>query len=201
MDASISVRLGEIAGYLATPIWYKNLDLWNIFALVITAGIIFWYTLETKKLRVEAQKTNKFTLRPVVVAKYITSESNGRRDLKMMNIGKGPALNIKCLISQIHINKGYTNLRDLASNEKFNNLGTDEKQAIRRITTIDLYRSADGSEFSHGIPGKFVIIFIYEDVAGYKYQTITLIEIIEGTPTIKTTVTDGYDSGKLKNIV
>lgn len=158
------------------------------------------YTLETKKLRVEAQKTNKYSFRPVIVTKHITSEYGGRRDLKIKNIGKGPALNIECRISQIHKDGGYTNLRDLNPNEKFNNLSADEVQTIRRVTTIDQYSKAEESEFKHGATGKFAIVFTYEDVVGFKYQTVTLIEIISGTPVIKTTITNEYDSGNLKGL-
>lgn len=200
MDATSSTLLKEIANHLTPPVWYSNYDIWNMLILSITALIIFLYTLETKKLRVEAQKTNKYSFRPVIVAKYIFSEYGGRRDLKIKNIGKGPALNIECRISQIQKKGGYTNLRDLNPNEKFNNLSPDEMQIIRRITTIDQYSKAEESEFKHGIADKFVIIFTYEDIARFRYQTVTLIEMVGGTPVIKTTVTKEYDSGNLARI-
>ena len=191
----------QLISVLAPPPWYINLNYWNSFVLLITGIIITWYTIETRKLRIEAQKTNKYSFRPIIVAKYITSESMGRRELKIMNIGKGPALNIEFRISQIHKEGGYTNLRDLAPHEKFNNLSADEKQDIRRITTIGSYSKAEGSDFINGIKNKFAIIFTYEDIAGFKYQTTTLIEVVKGAPIIKKTITAEYDTGVLKKIV
>jgi hypothetical protein len=200
MDATTSALLEKIVSYLVPSIWYKNLSFWNLVAVIITACIIVWYSWETRRLRIEAQKTNKYYFRPLVVSHYISSESGGRRYLKIKNIGKGPALNIECRISQIHKKDGYTNLRALSPNEKFNNLNVDEKQTIKRITTIDLYSKANGSEFMYGVTNKFVIIFTYEDWAGFKYFTVTQIDVIEGEPVIKKTITDEYNSGNLKNI-
>lgn len=197
---TLATSLQQIATYLAPPVWYKNFELWNFLVLTITACIICWYTFETKKLRIEAQRTNKYSFRPIIVAKYITSSSGTTRELKIKNVGKGPALNIEFRISQLHKNGGYTNLRDLNQNEKFNNLSADEQQSIRGISTIDLYCKANGSGFEHGIRDKFAIIFTYEDLAAFKYQTVTLIEVIAGTPVIKKSITDEYGSGSLRRL-
>ena len=178
-----------------------TLEFWNLITLIVTAVIILWYTWETKKLREEAQRTNKLSFRPVVVPKYLSSVSNDSRHMKIMNIGRGPALNIECRISQIHPNGGYTNLRDIAANEKFNNLSPDESQNLRGITTIDLYTQAKASEFKNGVQDKFAIIFTYEDIAKFPYNTVTLIEASDGNPVIKNTITNEYDTGNLASII
>ncbi|MDP2693106.1 MAG: hypothetical protein Q8O88_05715 [bacterium] len=201
MDTTTSVLLEKFIAHTALPIWYENFNFWLVIVGVISVCLLCWYASETQKLRVEAQKTNKYSFRPVVVAKYISTLFNGSRELKMMNIGKGPALNIECRISQIMRNKGYTNLKDINANEKFNNLATDEKQTLRKITTIDQYIGAQGSEFSHGLRDIFAIIFVYEDVSKSRYQTVTLIEVMNGTPVIKRSIAAEYNSGRLKNII
>lgn len=201
MDASISANVNKLIEYLKPPQWYQNLNLWNLLILFITACIIVWYTYETKKLRIEAQKTNKYSFRPIVILDKIYGEYNGLREIKIKNIGKGPALNIESRISQINSKREYLNLRELILNEKFNNLNENGEKTLSRIRTIDQYLKANQTEFQYGIDSKFVIIFTYEDIVDFNYQTIILIENINGNPIIKKTITDEYNSGVLKKIL
>lgn len=203
MDITITELLSRAVNYLAPLPWYRDFSFWNVIVLSLTAIALFWYSWETRKLRIEAQTTNKYSSRPMVVVRRITSAQGNSnwRDVIITNIGKGPALNIEARISQIHPNGGYTYLVDLSDDGKFNNLGAEKDQIIHRVTTIEAYLQAQGTNFSHGVQGKHVIIFTYEDIAGMKYHTVTLIENVRGVPTIKKTITGDYSSGKLKHIL
>ena len=83
----------------------------NIYILLLTAIIIFWYSYETFLLRKESQKNTVLGVKPIlVIYRYNTIGPNG--ELEIGNIGNGPSLNIEFRISQFHHSGGYTNLRN-----------------------------------------------------------------------------------------
>jgi hypothetical protein len=84
--------------------WWQVVVAWaQAGILVITAGIVLWYTLETKRLRVtaqrqveesqkqvrEAQRQLELQLRPFVILKAT------HENLHIENIGNGPAINAR----------------------------------------------------------------------------------------------------------
>jgi len=60
----------------------------SVIILAITAGILLWYSLETKRLADLTAKQIKITVKPIIT--IIGIDNN----LKLKNIGKSPALNI-----------------------------------------------------------------------------------------------------------
>lgn len=56
--------------------------------LLVTGGILLWYTIETRRLRIVSGKQLKIDIRPVMVA---IERSNS---LTLKNIGRSPALNV-----------------------------------------------------------------------------------------------------------
>src|SRR6266849_3490200 len=63
---------------------------WQVLILFGTASVIGWYTIETYKLRREAQTQTELQLRPVVI--FEPGEGN---DFCVRNIGNNTALNVK----------------------------------------------------------------------------------------------------------
>lgn len=61
----------------------------NLLVLIVTATIVAWYTHETKKLRVEAQKQTELQLRPFVIFEAT------RECFQVRNIGNGTAINVR----------------------------------------------------------------------------------------------------------
>jgi hypothetical protein len=59
-------------------------------ALIITLGILIWYTWETRKLRIETVKQTELSLRPCVV--LFGNDEVGSNYIE--NIGNGAALNV-----------------------------------------------------------------------------------------------------------
>jgi hypothetical protein len=75
MDAATWL-LNILKEYLAVSDWI----------LLVTGGILLWYTIETRQLRIVSGKQLKIDIRPVMVA---IERSNS---LTLKNIGRSPAL-------------------------------------------------------------------------------------------------------------
>jgi len=56
--------------------------------LLVTGGILLWYTIETRRLHIVSSKQLKIDIRPIMVA---VERSNS---LTLKNIGRSPALNV-----------------------------------------------------------------------------------------------------------
>lgn len=89
------------------------LDLANLIILIATAAIILWYTVETFKLRKDAQATSRARLTPIPALIFHATEMHHKvidddidvdnRDILITNIGLSPVLNIKFdIIRDLH---------------------------------------------------------------------------------------------------
>lgn len=72
--------------------------------LALTAGVVFWYTLETYWLRKEAVHQRRILLRPVIVPQFEQLTEISREFLILQNIGAGTALNVQVepIVSEDH---------------------------------------------------------------------------------------------------
>ncbi|OGZ67624.1 MAG: hypothetical protein A3D35_02555 [Candidatus Staskawiczbacteria bacterium RIFCSPHIGHO2_02_FULL_34_9] len=73
---------------------------WDVFALMFTAVILFWYSVETSNLVNKTEKTrqemviaNQISVQPILTLEYLQNGSTWHFRLK--NIGKGSAMNIE----------------------------------------------------------------------------------------------------------
>jgi hypothetical protein len=70
-----------------------------VTACVTTATlmVLIWYTVETHKLRLEAQRQNEHSMMPIVVFQsvYMRGQPTGQNRLVMRNLGAGPAFNVQ----------------------------------------------------------------------------------------------------------
>jgi len=63
-------------------------------ATVLTLAVLVWYTIETYKIRVEAQRQTSNDLMPVVVLELRSDPGLMYHPLGVRNIGRGPAFSI-----------------------------------------------------------------------------------------------------------
>lgn len=174
-----------------------------IIVLWFTAIVILQYTKETYWLKQINIKQLNYQKRPIL---EILSQGEWACSFMLKNIGKGAALNIELRISQIHPNGGFTNLRNLAEDERRElfNLGEDEEQSTSSFCDIlKDYQKAEKTDFSYGVKDVFAIIAIYEDVSRNPYYTIALMKTKEEYPycILKTTKTGSYKSGSLEKVI
>lgn len=150
--------------------WHNSSDPLNDFLLYVTALFVAWYTIETNILRV-------FSVRPIITfERYKDYPIN----LKLKNIGKGPALNIRLKITQIHSNGKFTNLKDLDPTGIFpiNNMGENENPVGGdELPIMKDYIDADKDEFQWGQKNVFALIAIYEDLNKKEYISIGLCRV------------------------
>ena len=61
-----------------------------------TLGVLIWYTIETHKLRLEAQRQNENSMMPIVMFQsvYTQGQHAGISRLVIRNLGSGPAFNV-----------------------------------------------------------------------------------------------------------
>jgi len=92
------------------PIWLRYAE---VVALVITAGLVCWYTISTDKLRRETQRQTNVLIRPLVIMDInsniffnnILSPIQKEMEvieIPLQNIGKGTAFNIKIKFIPFH---------------------------------------------------------------------------------------------------
>ena len=100
---AISQALDRLVVALHRTTW----DCINTLAVVLTLGVLIWYTVETYKLRLsaqkqtektgsllqEAQRQNEMSVMPMA-AIFIQSTPNGNRAIVMGNVGSGAAFNL-----------------------------------------------------------------------------------------------------------
>ncbi len=67
----------------------------NLLVLIITAGILVWYTKETYRLRKESERQTELMLRPFVIAEFVFTKELINTVFKVHNIGNGAATNIQ----------------------------------------------------------------------------------------------------------
>src|SRR5579863_4308624 len=69
-----------------------------VIAVVTTATLIvlIWYTVETHKLRVEAQRQNEHSIMPIVMLQsvFVQGQHVGISRPAIRNLGSGPAFNV-----------------------------------------------------------------------------------------------------------
>jgi len=195
-----------ILGLVAIFFFSQNVNLPNLISIVVlwfTAITILQYTKETYWLKQINVKQLNYQKRPIL---KILSHGEWACSFMLENIGKGPALNIELRISQIHPNGGFTNLRNLAEDERRElfNLGEREEQSTTSFCEIiDDYQKAEKLDFSYGVKGVFAVIATYEDIDRNPYYTISLLKVRpeRNDYILKTTKTGGYKSGELEKII
>lgn len=174
----------------------------SIIVLWFTAIVILQYTKETYWLKQINVKQLNYQKRPIV---KISAHGEWACSFMVKNIGKGVAANIELRISQIHKNGGFTNLRNLAEDERREllNLGEGEEETTTSFCDIiDDYQNATKADFMYGVRSIFAIIATYEDVSRNPYYTIALFKVRQGYPyyILKTTKTGSYKSGNLEKV-
>lgn len=195
-----------ILGLFVIFFFSQYADLSNLISIIVlwfTAIVILQYTMETYRLKQINVKQLNYQKRPIL---EILSRGEWACSFMLRNIGKGPALNIELRISQIHPNGGFTNLRNLAEDERRElfNLGEGEEQSTTSFCEIiDDYRKADKPDFSYGVKGVFAIIATYEDIDRNPYYTISLMKVRpeRNDYILKTTKTGSYKSGELEKVI
>lgn len=171
----------------------------TIILIIITA----FYAWQTKKSVLEIERQTNIQQMPIL---KILTHGEWACSFTLKNIGKGAALNIELRISQIHPNGGFTNLRNLAEDERRElfNLGENEEQSTTSFCEIiDDYRRAEKPDFSYGVKGVFAVIATYEDINRNPYYTISLLKVRSerNDYILKTTKTGGYKSGELEKVI
>ncbi len=172
----------------------------STIVLVIITGYYAW---QTKKTVREIERQTNLQQMPIL---KILTHGEWACSFMLKNIGKGAALNIELRISQIHPNGGFTNLRNLAEDERRElfNLGASEEQSTTSFCEIiDDYRRAEKPEFSYGVKGVFAVIATYEDINRNPYYTISLLKVRSerNDYILKTTKTGAYKSGELEKVI
>lgn len=74
----------------------------NISAIMFTAVIFIWYSVETRKLRVNSQESNQISVNPGLTFRY-KDEGDLGWSFIMSNHGKGVALNPKIIIQNTNL--------------------------------------------------------------------------------------------------
>lgn len=181
----------------------KITDKFSVIVLWFTAIILMQYTKETYWLKQINIKQLNYQKQPIL---KILSRGEWACSFMLKNIGKGVALNIELRISQIHPNGGFTNLRNLAEDERRElfNLGEGEEQSTSSFCEIiECYQKANKPDFSYGVKGIFAVIATYEDINRNPYYTISLLKIRpeRNNYILKTTKTGNYKNGELEKII
>jgi hypothetical protein len=71
-----------------------NIAAWTqTVILLLTAGVVVWYTIETRRLRNEMVRQNTISLRPMVLPQF--AGANAQRSFRLRNCGVGCALNVR----------------------------------------------------------------------------------------------------------
>ena len=122
-------------------------------ALVVTMGVLIWYTVETRKLRITTVKQTEFQIRPIL---SITLDTTGRAYLK--NIGLSPPLNIKTTVMEAK----HVAFIDIPIVER----GIDKKVEFR----IDGQKYDSLSTIEADVP-VISISVVYENIEKQKYFT------------------------------
>ena len=195
-----------ILGLFAIFYFGQGADLPNRISVIVlwfTAIAILQYTKETYWLKQVNIKQLNYQKRPIL---KILSRGEWACSFMLKNIGKGAALNVELRISQIHPNGGFTNLRNLAEDERRElfNLGEGEEQSTTSFCEIiDDYRKAEKPNFSYGVKGVFAVIATYEDINRNPYYTISLLKVRpeRNDYILKTTKTGSYKSGELEKVI
>jgi hypothetical protein len=156
----------------------QTIQLVNIIILALTAGIILWYSAETKRLADLTAKQIQINIKPIIAIISVCR-------FKLKNIGKSPALNI--LVKDItHVDK--------ASNKtytfKFTEIpvcGAGEERGAAIIPYCDSSRITasgeveqiirfwlDCSSLSQG--QSYELIVDYEDIEKGKWRSISIVD-------------------------
>lgn len=172
-------------------------------ATLILVVITGYYAWQARRTTQEMNKQTNLQQRPIV---EILPQGEWACSFMLKNIGRGAALNIELRVSQIHPNGGFTNLRNLAEDERrelFNLGGGEEQSTASFCEIIGDYLRAEKPDFSYGIKGVFAVIATYEDINRNPYYTISLLKVRpeRNDYILKTTKTGDYKSGELEKIV
>lgn len=195
-----------IVGLFVIIYFGKKIELVNKLSIIVlwfTAIVVMQNTKETHWLKQISIRQLNYQKRPIL---KILSHGEWACSFMLKNIGKGAALNIELRISQIHSSGGFTNLRNLAEDERRElfNLGEDEEQSTSSFCEIiDDYRKANKPDFSYGVKDVFAIIATYEDINRNPYYTISLLKIRpeRNDYILKTTKTGSYKNGELEKVI
>jgi hypothetical protein len=145
--------------------WVQNL------ILLVTAGIIVWYTIETYRLRREMVRQNVMSLRPLVLPEFVRAPNFG---FFLKNCGAGCALNVRVspipIIANDNFGLGPSEVRFepayfMSVGER---LGTPSKIWSAGVPT---QRSPLDTWYFPQLPGDEVKFEIYfDDVEGGSYK-------------------------------
>ncbi len=148
--------------------------------LVITAGIIVWYTIETSKMRREIARQNSISLRPVVVFEFRQDAAHNRL-LLAKNIGHGAAFNI--IVVPLNVVPGSDSW-DIHF-DRIHSLGSQEREEVQ-YTMPGLGSSDKGDRgylfFPQATSKLRELRIEYQDVEGGHYrQDLTIYPKKEGS--------------------
>ncbi len=140
---------------------------WNNIILSLTAIIVFWYTLETKRLSDLSKKQIEINIRPILIPKW------DGRILRLKNIGKSPAINI--LLEDIKFKRATLKFRKipLCESEKEPGAGYELFIDGKRIETSGEVEKQIAIFLPNEIQKgeNYTITIHYQDVENNKWQT------------------------------
>jgi len=153
----------------------EKVSFWNLFAIIATLIVLFFYTGYTKDIANEAIKTTQINSRPLLSLTYTDTEGD-QEPYNIRNFGKGPALNVIVVV------------RDIKSNGIFLSNQGDMLIALPQDITMKIPRSnlqeLSTEEAKTKLPGANSLIeelskkqnnqfaLVYEDIFGNTFATI-----------------------------
>lgn len=87
-----------LSPFLIFGILYKGInfgDKLSNLVLLITFGAIFWYSIETRGLKLSSKLNNELEQRPIINLYLKNSDNRNREHFSLRNIGKGVAYDIE----------------------------------------------------------------------------------------------------------
>ncbi|MBI4722661.1 MAG: hypothetical protein HY769_06665 [Candidatus Stahlbacteria bacterium] len=144
----------------------------NTGTVIVTAGIILWYTIETYRLRRQSVLQTEIQIRPLLI--IILKE-----DFTIKNIGNGIALNVEIEDIVIDMNEPHK-----FSFDKINAISQNEEIGLPRVRVFkdDQKVPADSFQLLPFVVGlypryasrNYEFRLRYENINGEKYQSIVI---------------------------
>ena len=140
---------------------------WNNIILSLTAMIILWYTLETKRLSDLSKKQIEINIRPILIARW------DGRTLRIKNIGRSPALNI--WLEDIYHKNSRLEFHKipLCEVEKEPGVGYKLFEGTTRVIASAEVNQKMTIFLPHNLKGNesYIIFIHYQDVEGDSWQS------------------------------
>jgi hypothetical protein len=142
--------------------------------LAITAGLIYWYIIETSGLRKQMVRQNEIALRPVIVPVF--DNRGGEPIFKLENIGVGVAFNVTAepLIEVRLIEPGHE-LRHEFRFSRLSHLGSKQGGEIQFLRFMNgILNLGPHPAYRSFLPepgeGRKAITIVFDDVEGGRYR-------------------------------